>query len=53
MVEAIKGTPKLDRDGFYRILKAEFTGDTRGPDWYADLVTIGIDDTTSVPLDRI
>lgn len=52
-IGAVNLIPKLDRDGFYRILKAEFTGDTRGPDWYADLVTIGIDDTTSVPLDRI
>lgn len=26
-----------DRDGFYRIIKAEFTSDTHGNDWYADL----------------
>jgi len=44
---------RLDRDGSYRILKAEFTGDTRGNDWYADLVCVGIDDTSRIPIDRI
>lgn len=44
---------RLDSDGYYRILKAEFSGDTHGTDWYASLVTIGIDDTSRIPLDRI
>ena len=43
--------PRMDADGFYRILKVEFRGDTRGNDWYADLVCIGIDDTARLPLD--
>lgn len=43
--------PKMDSDGFYRILKVEFTGDTRGTEWYADMVCIGLDDTTKTPLD--
>lgn len=43
--------PKLDSDGFYRILKVEFCGDTRGNDWYADMVCIGLDDTSRLPLD--
>lgn len=47
------GKPKLDNDGLYRIIKCEFTGDTRGNDWYADLVCIGIDDTIHLPLDQI
>lgn len=46
-------SPKLDRDGTYRVLKVEFVGDTRGNDWYADLLTVGIDDTSRIPLDRI
>lgn len=45
--------PRMDADGFYRIIKAEFRGDTRGNDWYADLVCIGIDDTARLPLDQV
>lgn len=43
--------PRLDDDGVYRILKVEFSGDTRGNDWYADMLCIGIDDTMRLPLD--
>lgn len=43
---------RLDADGFYRIIKVEFRGDTRGNDWYADMVCIGIDDTARLPLDQ-
>ncbi len=43
--------PRMDKDGFYRILKVEFNGDTRGNDWYADMICIGIDDTSGLPLD--
>lgn len=45
--------PKMDNDGFYRILKVEFTGDTRGNDWYADMICIGLDDTSRIPLDMV
>lgn len=45
--------PKMDTDGFYRIIKCEFCGDTRGNDWYADMVCIGLDDTANMPLDMI
>lgn len=41
----------LDHDGVYRILKVEFSGDTYGNDWYANMVCVGIDDTAGVPLD--
>lgn len=44
---------RLDDDGIYRILKVEFTGDTRGNDWYADMLCIGIDDTSRLPLDQV
>lgn len=45
--------PKMDSDGFYRILKVEFSGDTRGNDWYADMICIGLDDTSRLPLDMV
>jgi len=45
--------PSMDRDGFYRIIKVEFAGDTRGQDWYADMVCIGLDDTLHLPLDMV
>ena len=45
--------PSLDHDGIYRILTVEFRGDTRGNDWYADMVCIGIDDTSRLPLDMV
>ena len=43
--------PKMDQDGLYRILSVEFSGDTRGNDWYADMMCIGLDDTSRLPLD--
>jgi hypothetical protein len=43
--------PALDHDGIYRVLTIEYRGDTRGNDWYADMVCLGIDDTSRVPLD--
>jgi hypothetical protein len=43
--------PKKDADGFYRILKVEFVGDTRGNDWYADMICIAMDDSSRTPLD--
>ncbi|MCL1939531.1 MAG: hypothetical protein FWG04_02585 [Desulfovibrionaceae bacterium] len=48
-----KQPPKMDNDGFYRILKGELTGDTRGTDWYANMVCIGLDDTSGLPLDKV
>ena len=48
-----QAAPRLDDDGMYRILKVEFTGDTRGNDWYADMLCIGIDDTSRLPLDVV
>lgn len=40
-----KNTPRLDDDGFYRILSIEPVGDTHGTDWYFDLLTVGIDES--------
>lgn len=33
-------------DGFYRVLIAEYTGDTRGNDWYCDLTCLSMDKTS-------
>lgn len=34
-------------DGFYRVLIAEYTGDTRGNDWYCDLTCLSMDKTSA------
>lgn len=34
-------------DGLYRVYVAEFVGDTRGPDWYVDLVGLMVDPVTN------
>lgn len=47
-VGAFNKAPRLDEDGFYRILAVEFKGDTRGKDWYADLICVGIDDSAPI-----
>lgn len=33
--------PNLSSDGFYRVMAIEATGDTRGNDWFYDMITIG------------
>lgn len=35
----------IEKDGFYRLLVVEHSGDTRGNDWYSDLVCLGVDAT--------
>jgi hypothetical protein len=47
-IGAFMKAPRIDRDGLYRILAIEFSGDTRGQDWYADLTTVGIDDSAPI-----
>ena len=37
--------PRLVEDGFYRIVVVNHSGDTRGNDWYSDLVCIALDDS--------
>lgn len=38
----------IEKDGFYRLLVVEHSGDTRGNDWYSDLVCLGVDATQPV-----
>lgn len=37
----------ISSDGIYRVLVNEYTGDTRGPDWYMNMVLLAIDSTTN------
>jgi len=39
--------PSLSDDGFYKVLISEHEGDTRGNNWYTDLVCIGVN--ASIP----
>lgn len=36
----------VQADGLYRIFVVEFSGDTRGQDWYADLTCLSVDPVT-------
>jgi len=42
---AINFFPQIADDGFYRLLTVDHFGDTRGNDWYSDLICLGLDDT--------
>ena len=35
----------ISKDGIYRLLTVEHSGDTRGNDWYSDLVCLDVDAT--------
>lgn len=35
--------PSIAADGLYRVIVSEFSGDTRGDDWYSDLICLSID----------
>jgi hypothetical protein len=35
----------IEKDGFYRALVVEHSGDTRGNDWYSDIIGLGLDAT--------
>ena len=47
---AIDMTPGVANDGFYRVLVAEFTGDTHGTEWYTNLVCLALDGTVPASL---
>ena len=38
-------------DGFYRVYVAEHSGDTRGQDWYTDIICLAIDPSSKTVLD--
>lgn len=37
----------INRDGIYRVYVAEYTGDTRGQEWYTDLILLSVDPVTN------
>ncbi len=45
--DSIKGQPiflaNIADDGFYRLYVVEYIGDTRGRDWYCDLICLAVD----------
>jgi hypothetical protein len=42
--------PSIADDGLYRIILAEFTGDTRGNEWYTDMITIAASEAVTPAL---
>lgn len=42
--------PRTTADGFYRVVVAELSGDTRGADWTSDLTCIAVNDAAPKPL---
>ena len=41
----VNSAPQTTADGLYRVLVAEFTGDTFGNDWYTDITCISYDNS--------
>ncbi|WP_427183523.1 phage protein [Bordetella bronchialis] len=41
---AINFVPQTDADGFYRVLAVNHIGDTRGQEWYSEIVCLARDD---------
>lgn len=44
--------PTLDSDGFYRILAVDHVGDTRGRQWYSDVIAVGLTSTVGLSLSQ-
>lgn len=45
----VNASAKIDADGFYKVLVANHVGDTRGNEWYTDVIGISIDDSVPIP----
>ncbi len=43
--EAVNTPPSISKDGVYKVIAIDHTGDTHGNDWYSNLVCIDIDET--------
>lgn len=41
---AVNFVPQTDADGFYRVLSVNHAGDTRGQEWYSEIVCLARDD---------
>lgn len=44
--------PSINRDGLYKVVSMDFAGDTRGQEWYCDMICVAIDDTLRPALVR-
>jgi hypothetical protein len=42
---ALNTLPSIAADGFYKILYVDHSGDTRGNDWYSDMICLAVDGT--------
>jgi hypothetical protein len=42
---AINQFPSLDTDGFYKVYAVKMTGDTRGQEWYSDIICAAVNGT--------
>ncbi|MFA9439395.1 hypothetical protein ACDA63_07140 [Uliginosibacterium sp. sgz301328] len=42
---ALNGVARKDADGLYYVMMADHYGDTRGNDWYSDLICLAVDAT--------
>ncbi|MDE1905303.1 MAG: hypothetical protein KGH75_02475 [Rhodospirillales bacterium] len=45
---AINYFPSLDADGYYKVLSVNHVGDTRGQEWYSELICQGVDGSASL-----
>lgn len=42
--------PSIQNDGYYRVLVVSHSGDTRGQEWYSDLICLGLEEGIPQPL---
>lgn len=45
---SVQNFASVQADGLYRIYVAEYSGDTRGQDWYVDLTCLSVDQQTNL-----
>jgi hypothetical protein len=45
--------PSIASDGLYRVLVIDWTGDTRGQEWYSELTLVSLDPTGVFPLSQV
>ena len=45
--------PPLPSNGLYIVIAAEHSGDTRGVDWYTNLVCLGYDQSSGIPIGSV
>lgn len=43
---SVQNFANVSRDGFYRVYVAEHEGDTRGQEWYTNIIALAVDDSS-------